>query len=149
MHITIRKIKTGLLIAILGLPSFGALSITTASIISSPVFADSASKQAACAGLNELDNTTNADCSNLDTQSGGFTNTISAIVDILSWVVGIVSIIMVLVAGLKYMTSGGDANKAGSAKSTLIYAMIGLAIAALAQALVHFVLSSTVNATTQ
>ena len=53
---------------------------------------------------------------------------------------GIAPIIMIFVAGFKYMTSGGDANKVGSAKTTLIYAIIGLALAALAQLLVKTVL---------
>ena len=108
--------------------------------------ASGSSKQAACAGLNALDSSTASDCSNLDKQGGGFTSTVSTVVTILSWVVGIVSIVMVLVAALKYITSGGDANKVGAAKSALIYAMIGLAIAGAAQALVHFVLSSANNA---
>jgi hypothetical protein len=54
---------------------------------------------------------------------------------------------MILVSAFKYITSNGDATKIGSAKTTLIYALVGLAIAALAQALVHFVLSESTSAT--
>ena len=66
---------------------------------------------------------------------------IKTAVEILSWVVGVVSIIMVIVSGFKYVASGGDSGKISSAKNTLIYALIGLAVAALAQVLVGFVLS--------
>ncbi|HXR49535.1 MAG TPA: TrbC/VirB2 family protein [Verrucomicrobiae bacterium] len=82
----------------------------------------------------------------LDQVGGGGINiesVFTTIVDILSIVVGVIAIIVIIYSGLKYITSGGDANKVGSAKNTLIYALIGLAIAALAQFLVHFVLFQT------
>lgn len=60
-------------------------------------------------------------------------------VNILSFVAGAVAIIMVVVGGIKYVTSGGDANAVGSAKNTILYAVVGLVIALLAQALVRFV----------
>jgi hypothetical protein len=52
---------------------------------------------------------------------------------------------MIIVAGLKYIASAGDSNKVSSAKSTLIYALVGVLIAALAQLLVHFVLHQASN----
>lgn len=87
-------------------------------------------------------------CNGLNQASGGQANgggvsiehIFSTIVDILSLVVGAVAIIVIVYSGLKYVASGGDANKVGSAKNTLIYALIGLAVAALAQFLVHIVL---------
>lgn len=101
------------------------------------------SKQAACSGLNQVDRSTEADCGNLEKGGTGITRIISAIVRILSYVVGIVAVIMIVVAGFKYITSGGDSGRVSSAKSTLIYALVGLAVAALAQFLVTFVLSAT------
>lgn len=65
---------------------------------------------------------------------------VATIVNVLSIVVGMVAVIMIIVSGLKYVTSSGDSNKVGSAKSTLTAALIGVAIAALAQFLVHFVI---------
>jgi hypothetical protein len=47
---------------------------------------------------------------------------------------------MILVGGLKYTTSGGDASSVSSAKNTIIYALVGLIVAAFAQFLVRFVL---------
>jgi hypothetical protein len=76
----------------------------------------------------------------------GVVDIINTAVTILSVVAGIAGVIMVIVAGFKYITSGGDTGKVGSAKSTLVYALIGLAIAVLAQVLVHFVIS-TANST--
>ena len=79
--------------------------------------------------------TAGSDCSGNDVL-----DFIRAIVDIVSIVVGVAAVIMIIVSGFKYITSSGDANRIGSAKNTLVYALIGVAIAALAQFLVHFVL---------
>ena len=67
------------------------------------------------------------------------------IVTIFSYVVGAISIIMIIYGGLRYVTSGGDSNSVGGAKNTIIYAIIGLVIVALAQLIVHFVLNQTSN----
>jgi len=71
----------------------------------------------------------------------GVYDVVAAAVNILSIIVGIVAVIAIINSGFKYITSGGDAGKVGNAKSTLIYALVGVAIAALAQVLVHFVLN--------
>ena len=70
------------------------------------------------------------------------------IVNWLSIIVGIVAVIMVIYGGFRYITSGGDSNNVSSAKNTLIYAIIGLVIVALAQVIVHFVLNGASNAVT-
>lgn len=87
---------------------------------------------------------TGTDCS-----GSGVKSTVSAFVNILSIIVGIAAVIMVIVSGFKYITSGGDSSKVGSAKSTLIYALVGMVIATLAQLLIHFVFNTAVtNSTT-
>jgi hypothetical protein len=75
----------------------------------------------------------------------GVTGALGAAVNILSIIVGAAAILMIVVSGLKYITSGGDSNKITSAKNNLIYALIGVAVAALAQLLVHFVLFNANN----
>mgnify|MGYP000872202657 CR=1 FL=1 len=62
------------------------------------------------------------------------------VINIFSWIVGVVSVIMVIFGGFRYITSGGDAGKVTSAKNTIVYALVGLVVAALAQVLVLFVL---------
>lgn len=68
---------------------------------------------------------------------------IAAIINILSIIVGIAAVIMIIIAGLKYVTSGGDTSSIASAKNTLIYAVVGLIVTAFAQFIVRFVLQST------
>ncbi len=76
----------------------------------------------------------------------GVKNIVVAVVKILSFVVGVISIIMVVVGGFRYTTSGGDGNKIANAKSTLLYALVGVVIAALAQFLIHFVFTESIKA---
>lgn len=68
---------------------------------------------------------------------------ITTIVNILSIVVGVAAVIMIMVGGFRYVTSGGDSNNVTSAKNTILYAVIGLIIVGLAQAIVQFVLKRT------
>lgn len=119
--------------------SMFALSIVTMLSQAPLVHADpatDASKQALCDGAG----LTGADCGG---GGAGLGDIFSNILSILSIIIGIAAVIVIIVAGLKYVTSGGDASKVSSAKSTLIYALIGLVVAALAQVMVRFVLSKT------
>ncbi len=93
-----------------------------------------------------VDNTTN--CADATATSGNKANDIiKTVINIFSLLVGVVSVIMIIVGGFKYITSNGDSNNVSSAKSTIIYAIIGLIIVALAQFIVQFVLGK-VTATT-
>lgn len=58
------------------------------------------------------------------------------------YAVGIVSVIMLIYGGFRYIMSGGDSKKVTDAKNTILYAIIGLIIAVLAYAIVHFVLGA-------
>ena len=60
-------------------------------------------------------------------------------------VVGLISVIMLVYGGLRYILSGGDSKKVTDAKNTILYAIIGLIISLLAYAIVHFVLNSVVG----
>lgn len=66
---------------------------------------------------------------------------VNQIINIFSIIVGIVAVIMIIVGGFKFITSGGDSTKVTSARNTIIYALIGLIIVALAQIIVKFVLT--------
>lgn len=76
------------------------------------------------------------------------TDVIKLIVNIFSIVVGFLAVIMIIWGGLRYITSGGDSGKITTAKNTIIYALIGLVIVALAQFIVRFVLAKASDITT-
>ena len=69
------------------------------------------------------------------------------VINLFSLVVGAVSVIMIIVGGLKYITSGGESNNITSAKNTIVFAIVGLVIVALAQFIVHFVLGKVASTT--
>lgn len=73
-------------------------------------------------------------------------NTVWDVINILSVIVGIIAVIMIIIGGFRYITSGGDPNRIASAKNTIIYALIGLLIAVFAQVIVRFVLKQSSDA---
>jgi hypothetical protein len=72
-------------------------------------------------------------------------NIIKLVINIFSLIVGVISVIMIIIGGLKYITSGGDSGNVTGAKNTILYAVIGLVVVALAQVIVRFVLQKTVS----
>jgi hypothetical protein len=91
-------------------------------------------------------------CNGVQTQVGGtcgagagtdISRVIRAVLQILSWIAGVVAVFMVLLSGLKYITSGGDSSGIAGAKQALIYAIVGVIIVALSQVIVRFVIGRT------
>lgn len=82
-----------------------------------------------------------ADCEDPADATGRLNRIITLIVNIFSLIVGVVAVIMIIVGGLKYITSGGDSGNVSGAKNTILYAIVGLIIVALAQFIVRFVLA--------
>ena len=62
-------------------------------------------------------------------------------IQIAAMVAGFGSVVMIVVGGFRYMTSGGDSNATKGAKDTIMYAVIGLVVAIFAQVIIVFVLS--------
>ena len=60
---------------------------------------------------------------------------------IVSTIAGAAAIIILAIGGMRYITSEGDASNVKSAKNTVFYALVGLAVIALAQSLIEFVVS--------
>jgi hypothetical protein len=85
-------------------------------------------------------------CNEKGTDGSGINTLLNKIVNIISAVVGVIAVIMIIVGGFKYITSGGDSNNVSGAKNTIIYAIIGLVIVALAQFIVHFVINTSGDA---
>ena len=54
---------------------------------------------------------------------------------------GIIAVIMIVFAGLRYITSSGDSGRSRAATQTLIYAIVGLVVCILASVIVSFVMS--------
>ena len=103
------------------------------------VYAEKTSQEVACEAINGSEGCTK---SNSD-----LTGLIRVIVEVMSIIIGVLAVIMIIFAGAKYVTSGGDTAKVTAAKNALIYALIGLAIVAMSQFLVRVVIRETKAAT--
>jgi energy-converting hydrogenase Eha subunit B len=139
----IQKIKRFLLITV---ASSTLLAPAIVPALASTAFANNITDNL-CQGTNAAANGgTSENC----TPGTGGTTTLSTlaskVVNIFSLIVGIVAVIMIIYGGFRYITSGGDSGSVGNAKNTLIYAIVGLIIVALAQFIVHYVLNTTTTA---
>jgi len=95
---------------------------------------------------------------NNDLGVGGFANeldlgnatlpaTIASIINVALSLLGIVAVVIILIAGFKYMTAGGNDEKTGEARKLMFAGIIGLAIILSAWAIAKFVLASLSTAT--
>ncbi len=75
----------------------------------------------------------------------GETGIFKTITNVLLFVIGAISVIMLIIGGIRYTTSNGDSGAITTAKNTILYAVIGIVIALLAYALVNFVITSLVK----
>ena len=83
-----------------------------------------------------------AQCDGCPSNLFGDTGVFRQVTNIILYIVGIIAVIMLIIGGIKYVVSGGDAKKVTDAKNTVLYAIIGLVVCFLAFAIVNFVISS-------
>jgi hypothetical protein len=117
---------------VLALAAIGAVSVMSLAPAYAATTNDAKSQVCAGAAL------TGADCND---KGVGLNGVIKAVLTVLTVVIGVAAVIMIMLAGFKYITSGGDPSGVKSAKDSLIYAIVGLLVVALAQVIVRFVLS--------
>ena len=72
----------------------------------------------------------------------GVDGVFTRITSIALYIIGAISVIMLIWGGLRYILSGGDGKKITDAKNTILYAILGLAIAFLSYAIIRFVLNA-------
>jgi len=82
------------------------------------------------------------------TSVGGTNGIFKTVVNVLLFIIGAVSVVMLIYGGIRYTTSGGNANNVTAAKNTIMYAIIGLVIAIFAYALVNWVVGAAMNGNT-
>lgn len=127
------------LIALFAVPAL-ALSVVGAGVISTSALAvssnddltiDSGAKSAKGDGVS----------SDLFGDAGIF----KTIVNVLLFIIGAISVIMLIIGGIRYTVSGGDSSAVTAAKNTILYAVVGIVVAILAYAIVNFVITSLIN----
>ena len=70
---------------------------------------------------------------------------IKRIINTLFFVLGAIAVVMIIISGIRYATSAGNATQVTAAKNTLLYSVIGLAVAIFAYAIVGFVVNQLVK----
>lgn len=95
--------------------------------------------------MNVQDGVDAAKAEGVPTQLFGDTGFIGRLTTFILAAIGIVSVVMLIFGGFRYIISGGDAKKVTDAKNTILYAIIGLVIALLAYAIVNFIVYVVTN----
>lgn len=62
-------------------------------------------------------------------------------INVILGVLGVVAVVVIILGGFTFMTSQGDAGKVMKGRNTILWGVIGLAVALLAFAIVNFVLT--------
>ena len=119
-------------IAAFALTVLGMGALAT-SVVTTPVYADSVSTGAADQFLDEAGGSSGL------TQEG-LSGVIGTIINFVLGIVGMICVVIIIVGGITYATSQGDAGKVSKATKTLLYGVVGLVVCLLAFAIVNFVL---------
>jgi hypothetical protein len=147
----INKIKT-LILPLLAMLSLSIPLLAPVAASAAPAANSTTIHNNLCSGANlDVDSAANSTgasgaISSCDTNGQTSLNDkIAKVINVLSAVIGVVAVIMIIFGGFRYITSGGNESSVGSAKKTILYALVGLVIVALAQLIVKFVLNSATS----
>ena len=77
--------------------------------------------------------------------TNGDTSLIRRIINILLYAVGVISVVMLILGGFRYVISGGQKEAVTAAKNTILYAIVGLLVAIFSYAIVRFVLGAVIG----
>ena len=130
----IKKISVAVFTVALSVAGVSTLAVAT------PAYAEPKKSNSGSFSLQDGMNAAKTD----DQQSNlfGDTGIFTTIVRVLLFLIGVVSVIMLIYGGIQYVLSTGDSGKVTNAKNTILYAIVGLIVAILSYAIVNFVLTS-------
>jgi hypothetical protein len=96
---------------------------------------------ASAAPVDEINKGVNAAGGTSSTDPTADVNSLTTnIINILSWVVGVVAVVMIIIGGLSFILAAGDSGRIAKARTTILYAIVGLVVVAFAQIIVRYVL---------
>ena len=73
-------------------------------------------------------------------QTTSLTDSVANVTNIMIMIIGVVSVIMLIIGGFRYVLSGGDQKGTSAAKDTILYAIIGVVVALLSYSIMNFVI---------
>jgi len=75
----------------------------------------------------------------------GVSGVFTIITNSMLFIVGALSVLMLMIGGVRYIISGGNSTSITKAKNTILYAIIGLIVSLTAYAIINFFLSSLIS----
>lgn len=124
------KIADKIKMVVMGLATVATLGVTA--VVAPTVSAETAASRYTTSNSANVDNGQNLELMNV----------LNIIINVALGVIGFVAVAMIILGGVQYTTSTGDAAKVTKAKDTILYGIIGLVIALLAFAIVNFILGN-------
>ena len=79
---------------------------------------------------------------NTENPISGANGLVMKVINIVAYVAGVAAIIIIVLAGLRMVTSGGSSEDIAGARRSLIYALVGIVVIVLARTIIAFVLSA-------
>lgn len=95
----------------------------------------------ACQGITDSAVCKDASAGRTDNPLFGPNGALTRVISVLSMVLAVIAVIVLIIAGIRFAVSQGNSQSVGNVRNTVIYAMVGLVVAALSQALVQLVLT--------
>lgn len=119
--------------SLLGVSLMVGLVVGFSALVPVPVGAQNATE--VCEQIKAVDPT--ATCDDTDNR---FSTTLSNILSVMSYAVGVISVIVIMIGAIMYGVSTGDPQKTKRAKDAILFAVVGIVVALLGQAIVRFVI---------
>ena len=143
------KLNKDSIVGLLAVPAL-ALSVAGVMLQATPAFADPSTEKptlTVSGGASSAKGDDQSAClfGNEKGCDQGQTPIFRIVTNVLLFVIGAVSVIMLIIGGFRYVTSQGDQTQVQSAKNTILYSIVGIVVAILAYAAVNFVISSCVK----
>ncbi len=114
--------------------AFAAILGLMTVLTSSSVFADCSDPTSIQSGV---------DCVGENIQNkSSLEDVVQNVINTMLFLIGIISVIMLIVGGIRYVISGGNQSQVEGARNTILYAIVGLVVAFVAWGIVNFVIGA-------
>ncbi len=117
------------LLALVALLATSAVAAATPYTVRSGVDCSKASDSTVCQSVSTEDPIT------------GTTGILNKVTNLIAIIAGVAAVIIMILAGIRYITSNGDAEAVSRAKKTIIFAAAGLVVIVVARQIIYFVIA--------
>ena len=118
-------------------------------LIFSPAISQVGAVTVDCSDVKNLSIQDAVNCQKKDkdiTELFGENGVLTIVINFALYFIGAISVLMLIIGGVRYTISGGNDKAVAAAKNTILYAVIGVVVALLAYAIVNFVLGTFTTA---